>query len=390
MTATNVEAIADKIVSSGLAAAGYTYVNLDDCWANAARMRDGSITGSPEFPSMKALASYVHSKGLKFGLYTSENNKTCAGRPGSYGYELMDSATYCDWGVDFVKIDHCGTGAPGIDGPSHMNESWVRFRQGFDKCVADGGRPMVMSVEYCTAPVAVKQCVPWFATSDPTHDDLKPCVEWVKEAGANMWRVASDIAPKPTKLLHNAGCASNLPQLAGHWNNAGGDPDSGHWNDLDMLQVGNGGLSVTWERIHFSLWAILAAPLLISTDLTTLSDDSLSVLLNRAVISVNQDGLGKPGLALRQDRPGAPVFKDGWAAWAKPLSGGDVALLVINTGNTPLSTSLDRGQVGLPAGKAISSTDLWTGITSHTGGGAALTLSLNATDGFAMLRLRAT
>ena len=128
MTAPNIEAIADKLVSSGLAAAGYTYLNLDDCWANASRSGDGSITGSPaQFPSMKALASYAHAKGLKFGLYTSENNQTCAGRPGSYGYELQDAATYCDWGVDFVKIDHCGTGAPGADGPSHMNESWVRL-----------------------------------------------------------------------------------------------------------------------------------------------------------------------------------------------------------------------------------------------------------------------
>jgi hypothetical protein len=120
-----------------------------------------------------------------------------------------------------------------------MNESWVRFRQGFDKCVAQGGRPMVMSVEYCTAQVALKQCAAWFATSDPTRDDLRPCEAWVKEAGANMWRVASDIQPKPAKLLHNAGCGSNLQPLAGFWSGGGGggDPKSGHWNDLDMLQV---------------------------------------------------------------------------------------------------------------------------------------------------------
>ena len=325
---------------------------------------------------------------------TSENNRTCAGRVGSFGYELQDAATYCDWGVDFVKIDHCGSGAPGIDGPAHMNQSWVAFREGFDACAARGGRSMVMSVEYCTAPVALKQCVGWFASSDPTHDDLRPCEQWVREAGANMWRVASDIKPHPETLLHNAFCGSNLQQLAGHWGGVshGGANGSGHWNDLDLLQVGNGGMSVGWEQLHFSLWSILAAPLLISTDILSISNASLEVLLNAAVISVNQDALGVQGKALRQTEPGQPVFTDGWAAFAKPLSGGDVALLVINSNAAALNASLGFTELGLPAGTAsVGVRNLWTNATLLAIADGKLPIELGGAKGgaamFVMLRL---
>ena len=305
MTAANIEKVAEVMVSSGLRDAGYDYLNLDDCWAAKSRAADGSIVGDPHaFPSMKDLAAKVRARGLRFGLYTSENNKTCAGRPGSYGYELQDAATYCTWGVEFVKVDHCGTGKYPEDARRHMNESWVLLRQGFDKCAAGGGKPVVMSVEYCTADPAVKQCVPWFVGGGgPDH--LHGCEGWVRDAGANMWRVASDISPSIPKLLTNAACSSSLQNLSGIWADG-----SGHWNDLDMLQVGHSQLNTEQEQLHFSLWAVLSAPLLISMDITVVRASSLRVLLNHQVIAVSQDPLlpAQQGRAIFLPAPGGSVF----------------------------------------------------------------------------------
>ena len=285
MTAINIEKVAQVMVSSGLKDAGYNYLNLDDCWAAKSRAADGSIVGDPKaFPSMKDLAEKVRAHGIRFGLYTSENNKTCAGRPGSYGYELQDAQTYCDWGVEFVKVDHCGTGDFPSDGRRDMNESWILLRQGFDKCASSpGGMPIVMSVEYCTAAAALKECVPWFVGGG-APDHLQGCEAWVREAGANMWRVASDINPSIPKLLTNAACSSSLQNLSGIWADG-----NGHWNDLDMLQVGHKQLNTEQEELHFSLWSILSAPLLISTDITSIRPSSLRVLLNRQVIAVSRE-----------------------------------------------------------------------------------------------------
>ena len=177
------------MVAKGLKDAGYSYANLDDCWMASARGGDGTVLADGRFPSgVKASADYAHDKGLLFGLYTSANLHTCAGRVGSWKYELQDAATYCDWGVDYLKVDHCGPDDT-TNGYAHMNQSWILLRQGFDTCYRNGGRPMVLSVEYCTAPEALSQCVTWFVGHGKDH--LHPCEQWIQEAGANMWRVAS-------------------------------------------------------------------------------------------------------------------------------------------------------------------------------------------------------
>ena len=154
------------------------------------------------FPGgIKALADYVHAKGLKFGLYTAENPQTCAGQAGSFGYELKDAKTYCDWGIDYVKVDHCGDGK---HAHPHMNHSWVLFRKGFDDCVASGGRSMLLSVEYYT--VDVPSCVPWFVNQGEV-DHLRGCAFWLAEAKVDLWRVKSDISTSWTSILAGAECS---------------------------------------------------------------------------------------------------------------------------------------------------------------------------------------
>jgi len=371
--------VMDLMVENGLKDAGYSYVNLDDCWMAKERADDGSVLpDSSTFPSgMKALADYAHAKGLLFGLYTSANQRTCAGRAGSWKYELQDAATYCDWGVDFLKVDHCGPDDV-TNGYPHMNQSWVLLREGFDTCYRSGGRPMVLSVEYCTAPEALSQCVPWFVSHGQDH--LRPCEAWVREAGANMWRVASDIGVSTSKIVKNAGCSSSLQRLAGLW-----EDGSGHWNDLDMLEIGNG-LSPTWERIHFSLWCVLAAPLLISTDIAKLSAESLAVLTNPRLIAVNQDALGLPGRALSQTAPGRPVDVNGLSVWVRPLQGGAVAVLVVNVGTTAATTTLTWADLGLEPSTEAHVQDLWSGevLGSFVG---HFNASVGATDGHLMIKV---
>lgn len=374
-----IKQVADLMVAKGLKDAGYSYLNLDDCWMASERDSNGTVLAdSKTFPSgMKALANYVHDKGLLFGLYTSANLRTCANRAGSWKHELQDAATYCDWGIDFLKVDHCGP-ASTTNGYPHMNQSWILLRQGFDTCYRNGGRPMVLSVEYCTAPEALSQCVPWFVHNGKDH--LKPCEQWVQEASANMWRVASDIGVSTSKILENAGCSSSLQYLPGHWRDG-----SGHWNDLDMLEIGNG-LSPAWERIHFSLWCVLAAPLLISTDLSKLSEDQLTVLTNPRLIAVNQDPLGKPGRALFQTGPGKPVEVNGVSVWTRTLQGGAVAVLVVNTGNSAKNTKLYWTDLGLESSANASIDDLWSGKSLGTFTGE-YEASVGPTDGYLMMKL---
>lgn len=287
---------ADAMVASGMREAGYLYVNIDDCW-HGERDADGFITADPErFPSgMKALADYVHSKGLKLGLYSDAGWTTCGGRPGSRGHEFQDALTYARWGVDYLKYDWCDTDGLNAEGAY----------QTMAAALTAAGRPVVFSI------CEWGENRPW---------------EWGKELG-HLWRTTGDIGPCfDCEVNHGDwsswGVLRIVDMQAGLRIHAG----PGHWNDPDMMEVGNG-MSVSEDRAHFSMWAMLAAPLIAGNDLRTMSEATRAILTNREVIAVDQDPLGVQGF--RHSTDGELEL------WFKPLEGGDWAMCVLNRGASP-------------------------------------------------------
>ncbi len=246
--------IADIFVNRGLRDVGYQYVNLDDCWALPQRNAQGNLVPDPvRFPrGIKFLADYVHARNLKLGIYTSAGTKTCnvAGFPGALGHEYQDAALFASWGVDYLKYDNCNN--QGVD-------AQLRYTTMRDALAATG-RPIVYSI--CE----------WGRTGPPR------VWEWGKDVG-NLWRTTGDISDNWGSMIGKAQFNRALPQWAG----------PGHWNDPDMLEVGNGGMTATEYRTHFSLWAIMAAPLLIGSDLREVSDETFNILKNTDVIAVDQD-----------------------------------------------------------------------------------------------------
>src|SRR6266852_6210879 len=254
--------MADVMVSSGMQAAGYQYVNIDDCW-QVSRQADGTIVPDPSrFSSgIKALADYVHSKELKFGLYTDAGRLTCQKRPGSFEHEFQDARTYASWGVDYVKVDWCH--AEGLD----PEVQYAKFRD----ALAQSGRPIVFSI--CNWGVKA----PW---------------RWGPTTG-NLWRTTGDITDNYDRMSVIGFAQNGLEKFAG----------PGHWNDPDMLEVGNGGMSRDEYRTHMALWAILAAPLLAGNDLRTMNAETREILTNSEVIAVDQDPKGVQADRLSQELP---------------------------------------------------------------------------------------
>jgi alpha-galactosidase len=249
---TIIKQIADAMVSSGMKDAGYQYIVIDDTW-QASRDSSGNIVpDSAKFPSgMKSLADYVHSKGLKLGLYSDRGTATCCGKPGSYGYEVQDANTYAAWGVDYLKYDNCSP-APGSDAKT----DYTRMRDALLNC----GRPIVYSI-----------CAWWYQG-------------WEVDVG-NLWRTTSDINDNFGSMLNIIETNNNSASVAG----------PGHWNDPDMLEVGNGGMTTTEYQTHFSMWAIMAAPLIAGNDLRSMSQATSDILTNSEVIAVDQDPAGIQG-----------------------------------------------------------------------------------------------
>eukprot|EP01064_Diplonema_japonicum_P004283 TRINITY_DN1279_c0_g2_i1.p1 TRINITY_DN1279_c0_g2~~TRINITY_DN1279_c0_g2_i1.p1 ORF type:complete len:890 (+),score=242.98 TRINITY_DN1279_c0_g2_i1:48-2672(+) len=249
-----VKAVIDVMVSNGMQAAGYEYVNIDDCW-QVARMPNGTIIPDPvRFPSgMKALADYAHSKGMKFGVYTAQTQYTCQNRPGAYKHEMIDGKTYCDWGIDYLKIDNC----KGERWPQD-NTSWIKFHESFEECYNTTGHFIVQSVESCDSPTG--------------------CGQWIPGV-ANLWRTSGDVQATFSSVMHNINASNLMRNIA----------TPGHFNDADMLEVGDVGLSYTEQVTHFSLWCIMASPLLAGTDLIHMPKEILDILANKEVINVNQD-----------------------------------------------------------------------------------------------------
>ncbi|MCE5178268.1 MAG: glycoside hydrolase family 27 protein [Porphyromonadaceae bacterium] len=273
--------VADAMVSSGMAAAGYEYVVIDDCW-QVDRDENGEIVVDKDrFPhGMKYLSDYIHSKGLKFGIYSCAGTKTCQGRPGGRGYEFQDARTYARWGVDYLKYDWCNHST------QNAQASYTLMRDALYKA----GRPIAFSI--CE----------WGSN--------KPW-EWAKEVG-HLWRTTGDIVDRWDAMMAIFDAQKELADYTG----------PGHWNDPDMLEVGNGGMTTEEYRTHFSLWCMLAAPLMAGNDLRTMSDETLEILTNREMIAINQDSLGKQAFCFRDNGD--------YEIWVKKLAGDERAVCLLN------------------------------------------------------------
>jgi alpha-galactosidase len=327
-----VEGIADTLVSTGLAGAGYQYVNLDDCWAQSRRDSKGSLVpDKTRFPhGIKAVADYVHSKGLKFGLYTSAGTKTCdkAGFPGALGHEKQDAALWASWGVDYLKYDNCNN--QGQD----AKKRYTAMRD----ALAATGRPILYSI------CEWGQNQPW---------------TWAAPVG-NSWRTTGDINDSYSKMLSIYKANIKLGKYAG----------PGHWNDPDMLEVGNGKMTDTEYRSHFTLWAMMAAPLLIGSDIRKASSATLTILRNADVIALDQDTKGVQGNEISSAN-GLHVIR-------KPLANGDTAVALFNeTGSTAkISTTLSA--IGVSSG-THTLTDLWSKAKSTTTGSISASVPAHGT-----------
>jgi len=325
---------ADAIVSSGLKAAGYQYVNIDDCW-QVSRAADGAIVPDAQrFPTgIKALADYVHSKGLKLGIYTDAGRMTCQKRPGSYQHEAQDINTYAAWGVDYVKIDWCF--AEGLD-PE------VQYAK-FHDALAQVTHPIVFSI--CNWGVQA----PW---------------RWGPHTG-NLWRTTGDINDTYDRMSVIGFSQNGLEQFAG----------PGHWNDPDMLEVGNGGMNRDEYRTHMALWAILAAPLLAGNDLRSMTPETKEMLTNAEVIAVDQDSKGVQGHR---------VWEEGTLeAWVKPLADGSYAVGLFNRTEAAFKMSFDFKTIDIPHPSKLR--DLWEHKDLNAEGASYITEV--PTHGVALLRV---
>jgi len=328
-----VKATADFFVSSGLKDAGYEYVNLDDCWALPERDADGNLQPDPvRFPNgIKAVADYVHARGLKIGIYTSAGTKTCntAGFPGGLDHEQQDANLFAAWGIDYLKYDNCN---------NQGRDAIERYTKMRDALRATGRRIVYSICEW-------GQNKPW---------------EWAADVG-HLWRTTGDISDNWASML---GIAKRNMVLADH---AG----PGHWNDPDMLEVGNGGMTDTEYRSHFSLWAVMAAPLLIGSDLRKATPATMEILLNRDVIAVDQDPLGRQGRPIRS--------QGGHHVFVKELANGDRAVALFNETDSPARISTTAAEAGLPAAAAYRVRDLWAHADHETAGTIAATVPAHGT-----------
>ena len=319
-----IKSVADAIATNGMKDAGYQYVVIDDCW-QVSRDASGNIVADPkQFPSgIKALADYVHSKGLKFGLYSDAGAKTCVGRPGSQGHEYQDALQYASWGADYLKYDWCNTGT------RNAEEAYLTM----STALLSTGRPIVFSIcEWGTAK-------PWL---------------WGKGIG-NLWRTTGDISDKwtskkkwPDGTCCEYGMVDILDMQAGLESFAG----PGHWNDPDMLEVGNGGMTIPEYRAHFSFWALLSAPLIAGNDVRSMSPEIKEILTNSEVIAVNQDKLGREGRRIRKDSD--------LEVWAKPLSDGSRAVMLFNRGTGDVDVSVFWEEIAYPNHLSAEVRNLWS------------------------------
>ncbi len=301
-----VRAQADAMVASGMKAAGYVYVNIDDCWQGS-RDAQGFIRPNERFPDMKALADYVHSKGLKLGIYSSPGPKTCAGYEGSFGHEEQDAQTYAAWGIDYLKYDWCSAQGDEIAAYAKMHDALRRT-----------GRPIVYSL---------------------CQYGMERVWSWGASVGGNLWRTTGDITDNYDRMALIGFGQNGLERFAG----------PGHWNDPDMLEIGNGGMNDDEYRTHMSLWCLLAASLLAGDDLTKMTPATLAILTSPEVIAVDQDPAGTQGRRVSQEGP--------LEVWVKPLANGSKAVGLFNRGSSAMPVTAQFRDIGV-GGKAHVR-DLW-------------------------------
>jgi alpha-galactosidase len=349
---TLIKQIADTIVSSGMQAVGYQYVNLDDCWMDG-RDSSGKLRwNATKFPSgIPALADYVHGKGLKIGIYEVPGNATCVGiyggispsvAVGSLGHETTDAQTFASWGIDYLKYDKCTAPLGGF----------VVMRD----ALRAAGRPIFYSIN----PGDGTGCPPSTCSINPPLPML-----------ANMWRIGFDINGSWSSMIGLVDQDANLSSYAG----------PGHWNDPDMMEVGNG-LTDTEGRTHFSMWAILAAPLIAGNDLRSMSAATRTTLTNSEVIAVDQDPMGIQGRLVAS--PGANL-----QVWSKTLSGTSTrAVALLNRGSGTASITVQWSTLGIPAG-AATVRDLWSHSDLGTFSGSYTAASVPS-HGVAMLKVVST
>jgi alpha-galactosidase len=351
-----VKGMADAMVSSGMQAAGYQYVNLDDCWMDG-RDASGNLQGSASrFPAgIAALAEYVHGKGLKIGIYETPANNTCAAIYGGYskasgvgslGHEAQDAKTFASWGIDYLKYDLC-TG---------QRSSFAVMRD----ALRATGRPIVYSIN------------PGNGTGDlcppnPTGNGSQCGLDLPNIA--NLWRIGFDINASWASLTGLIDQDTQISRYAG----------PGHWNDPDMLEVGNGSLTADENQAHFSMWAILAAPLIAGNDLRSMPSATKAILTNTEVIAVDQDPLGTQGTLVATPQNGLQI-------WSKPLGAGNVrAVALFNRNSAAGSMTVSFTQIGLPNGPATVR-DLWQHADLGTFDGS-YTASTVPSHGVVMLRI---
>ncbi|XP_028793250.1 alpha-galactosidase-like [Neltuma alba] len=303
---------ADAMVSTGLAALGYEYINLDDCWAELDRDSEGNmVPKASKFPSgIKALADYVHSKGLKLGIYSDAGNQTCSKQmPGSLGHEEQDAKTFASWGVDFLKYDNC----------ENLNISPKERYPKMSDALLNSGRPIFFSM--CE-----------WGQEDPEL--------WAKNVG-NSWRTTGDIEDKWESMTSIADANDRWASYAG----------PGGWNDPDMLEVGNGGMTTEEYRSHYNIWALAKAPLLIGCDVRAMDNTTFQLLTNKEVIAVNQDSLGVQGKKVKSE--------GGLEVWAGPLSDNRIAVVLWNRSSSKATVTASWSDIGLQSEKPVDARDLW-------------------------------
>jgi alpha-galactosidase len=311
---------ADLLVATGLSQIGYKYLNLDDCWEAPSRDPNGNLQFNPtSFPSGgTALGTYIHSKGLKFGIYSSAGEKTCQGRPASLNHETADANQFANWGVDYLKLDNCY---------NDNVDPKVRYPKMRDALNATG-RPILFSL--CE-----------WGDEDPAT--------WAGPVG-NSWRTTGDISDSYAAMISIAEYNNQWAKYAG----------PGQWNDPDMLQVGNGGMTTDEDRTHFSLWCLMKAPLLIGCDISKMTPDTYAILTNAEAVAVNQDALGVQGQRVY------PTNSSAQEVWAGPQSNGDIAVVLMNKGLAATSITVTWAMLGLNPTAQQSVRDLWAHSTVGT------------------------
>jgi alpha-galactosidase len=329
VTDADVRAAADAMVASGMRDAGYVYVNIDDGWQGE-RDAKGVIHPNARFPDMKALAQYVHAKGLKLGIYSSPGPQTCAGYTGSLGHEKQDAQTYAEWGVDYLKYDLCSYLDVMKAKAPNDPEAQMRLMESAYGTMRSALNATHRPIVYSLCQYGVDAVWEWASTPG---------------VGGNLWRTTGDISADWDRIYVLASQQAGLAAYS----------RPGHWNDPDMLEVGNGHLTNAENRSHFSWWAMLAAPLIAGNDLSHMSQEVRDILTRQDVIAVDQDALGKQATR---------AYTDGEVeVWTRPLQGGALAVAVFNVGSTRYAGThpfhLDLAKLGLHGTQ--QGKDLWTG-----------------------------